>query len=135
MNKFGKFFRGEEGSSTIEAVLWLPVFFVFFALVADASFLFFGQNKAYRIIQEANRTVSTGYLRGATEEETETLVEAFVRDSLDDYAPDAWVNADIAMGKITTQVRIPSNDLTITGVFGALTDVSVTAQATQFIEY
>lgn len=126
---FAGFIREDKGSSTIEAILWLPVFFGFFALVADASFLFFGQNKAYRIIQEANRTLSTGYL------DNEFEVEAYVLDQLSDYAPHATVHSEIDLGKVTTQVRIPSSDLTATGIFASLVDVDITAQATHFIEY
>ncbi len=128
-NLFSDFATEEKGSSTIEAILWLPVFFGFFALVADASFMFFGQNKTYRIIQEANRTLSTGYL------DSEDEVESYILDQLSDYAPNATVHSEIDLGKVTTQVSIPGSDLTATGLFSSLVNVNVTAQATHFIEY
>lgn len=123
------FARDDAGSSTIEAVLWLPVFVAFFCLVADASFLFFGQNKAYRIIQDANRTMSVGYLDSAD------AVEDYVRGVLSDYAPHAIVDSQIDLGQITTEVLIPGRDLVATGLFTAFIDLDIVARATHYIEY
>jgi hypothetical protein len=67
------FTKEEAGSSTIEAVLRLPVFVASVCLIAGASFLFFGQNKACRIIRDANRTLSVGHLADTDEVEADAL--------------------------------------------------------------
>ena len=36
-----RFRREEGGSATIEAVLWLPFFVIFFVMIADVSLVFF----------------------------------------------------------------------------------------------
>lgn len=123
------FLTREDGSSTIEAVLWLPVFMVFFCLIADASFLFFGQNKAYRIIQNANRVLSVGQLAN-----TDAL-ESYVLSELQDYAPNASVTAEIDTGRVTTEVVIPGRDLVATGLFTAFIDLNIIARASHYIEY
>lgn len=37
-----KFMCGEDGTVTVEAVLWLPVFLGFFALLIDLTMVMFG---------------------------------------------------------------------------------------------
>ena len=76
--------QDESGTATIEAVLWLPVFIAFFCLVADASFIFFGQNKAYRIVQDANRKLSIGRLSTAVE------VEQYITTQFASFAPNQY---------------------------------------------
>ena len=55
-----KFRRSENGATTIETTLWIPVFFAFFALLFDIVMMFNGQAAALRIVQEANRDYSIG---------------------------------------------------------------------------
>ena len=45
-----RFRRDEEGSATIEAVLWIPMFMFLTVLIADTSFIFFGRAQAMRLI-------------------------------------------------------------------------------------
>ncbi len=51
--------RDERGSVAPESVLSLPVYLIFFALIADVSLLLLAQAKATRIAQDANRHAST----------------------------------------------------------------------------
>ena len=124
-----KFRKREDGSATIESVLWLPVFIAFLVLVADASFMFFGQNQAYRIIQDANRSLSVGRLR--TEEEVVDRIEA----QLANLAPNAIVSAAIDSGTITSVATIPASDLTATRFFTAFIDLDLTVGARHYVEY
>lgn len=128
-DRISRFLRREEGSSTIEAVLWLPVFIAFFVLVADGSFLFFGQNKVYQIIQDANRTLSVGYLS------TTDDVVNYVQARLTDYAPHATVTSTIDQGIVTTQVSVPGSDLVATGLFTAFLNLNIVARASHYLEY
>lgn len=130
-----RFVLGDEGSSTIEAVLWLPVFIGFFALVADASLLFFGQNKTYRIVQDANRLLSTGYITSTDEAEAEALVAGYVRTQLSDFAPNASVVSKIDLGQITTEVKVPGSDFVATGLLTAFMSLNIVSRSTHYIEY
>lgn len=40
-----RFRRDERGSATIEAVIWLPMFVIFFVMIADVSLVFFRQTE------------------------------------------------------------------------------------------
>lgn len=123
------FFRKEDGTATIEAVLWLPVFISFFCLVTDASFIFFGQNKAYRIVQDVNRSLSIGRLETAAE------VEGAILSKLSGFAPNAVISSQISGGTVSTIVTIPASDLVATGFITALATPLVTVSASHFVEY
>ncbi len=124
-----KFRKREDGSATIESVLWLPVFISFLVLAADASFVFFGQNQAYRIIQDANRSLSVGRLQ--TEQEVVDRIKA----QLASLAPNASVSAVIDSGTITSVATIPASDLTATRFFTAFVDLDLTVGARHYVEY
>lgn len=125
------FRKREDGSSTLESVLWMPIFIVFLVLAADASFVFFGQNRAYRIVQDANRSMSVGRLKDEVE------VADRVKAELAGIAPNAEVTTflDTLEGTITSVARIPASDLTATQLFTAFADLELTVGARHFVEY
>ncbi len=57
----------DDGTATVEAVLWLPVFLLFFCLVADAALVFYNKNQIHRLVQDTNRRLSVGCRRTAGE--------------------------------------------------------------------
>lgn len=123
------FLTKDSGSSTVEAVLWIPIFAGFFALIADATFLFFGQNRAYRIVQNANRSLSVGRFDSAE------AVESYVIEQLGNDAIGALVVSSIDMGKVTTTLSIPATNLVALGVFTSLVDLNIRVGASHLIEY
>ena len=123
------FRKDERGSATLEAVLWLPVFISFMVLAADASFIFFGQNQAYRVVQDANRNLSIGRLQ--SEEE----VVDYVVERLASISPNATVTAVIDGGIIASVAKIPVTDLMATSFFSAFLDLELTVGARHFVEY
>lgn len=126
---FAGFRKREEGSATLEAVLWLPVFIAFLILAADAAFIFFGQNRAYRVIQDANRSLSVGRLL------TEQDVVDYLNVEIGRIAPNATVSALIDSGTITSVATIPASDLTATRFFTAFLDLDLKVGARHLVEY
>ena len=124
-----RFVANEDANSTIEAVLWLPVFFAFFVTVTDASFIYFGQNKAYRIVQDANRQLSIGRLQNADE------VKALLTDELAILSPNAAVASVIDAGVVTSSVNMPASDLVAVGLFTNLVDANVYIISSHYVEY
>ena len=125
----GGFWKNDNGSATIEAVLWIPIFVLFMTMVADASFLFFGQNQAYRVVQDANRSLSVGRL--ATEDDVET----FITSALGSLAPNAVATTVINNGSVTSVVQIPATDLIAIGAFSALVNADLTIASRHLVEY
>ena len=71
-----RFLEDDNGSATIEAVLWLPLFFAIILVVMDASMAFNAQTRAMRIVQDTNRAFAVG--RIATLAEAEPMMLARV---------------------------------------------------------
>lgn len=122
----GKFGKDENGSATIESVLWMPIFILIFSLIADASLLFHAQANLTRIVQDANRNYSIGRLD--TNAETEAYVLARLGNAAGD--PDTTIDTTVSLGVITTRVSVPAYNFVATGFFTSLMsiDLSVTAQ-------
>ena len=118
-----KFSREERGSITAESVLWLPIFIVFFSIVADVSLVLHGQSKAIKIAQDANRHASTGFLD--TNTEMETLVTARVSQ----FSPNATVSSSISNETVGTTITLPTNDLFVVGFLGLFTDMNITVSS------
>ena len=55
-----RFVVSESGSSTVEAVLWFPIFFFFTLFVLDASMMFNAQARALRMVHDTNRALAVG---------------------------------------------------------------------------
>lgn len=126
--KHSGFVMDELGSATLESVLWLPIFISFLVLAADASFLFYGQNQAYRIVQDANRNLSVGRLQSEAE------VEDYIRSNLATISPHAIIKSAIDGGVITSVATLPASDLTATDFFTAFADLTITVGARHFVE-
>lgn len=117
-------FRREDGAVTVEAVLWIPFFVMCLTLLADAALMFYGQARALKVVQDANRALSVGTFTDY--EETKT----YIKTSLAQMSPNAEVQTVSDDGIITTVVKMPVNDLVAIGFFTSLTkfDMHVVAQ-------
>ena len=125
-----RFFTDEDGSFTIESVVWMPIFAILIAVIMNVSLVFFSESQMMRVVQDANRAFSLG--RFENELETETYILA----QLDHMDANFVVETTISGGVITTQVSAPAADLMplnlMTSAFDSV-DVSVFAQ--QLVEY
>lgn len=128
LDGLARFRRREEGSVTIEAVLWLPVFMAFLVLVVDATMIFSNRTQALRIIQDANRSFAIGRLD--TIEDTKDFVLA----RLQQISPSAQVETTVATGMITTQVWMPSREIDALGLFSQLVGITVRVGAQHMAE-
>ena len=64
-----RFTRADDGSATVEFVIWLPMVLLAFGLTVDVSMIFHSQSQVLRVIQDANRNASIGRLRTSAEAE------------------------------------------------------------------
>ena len=114
-----QFRSSESGGITVESVLWLPIYLLFFALIADVSMMFHGQTKAMRIVQDANRLASFQYYTTADE------VEANVKSRIVNISDNATVATTLGTDSVATVVSFPVNDVAIIGFVGKLIAVVV----------
>ena len=114
---------GTDGAATIEAVIWLPAFFAIFALITDASTIFGRESQVLRVIQDANRNLSTGYFATAADARTD------ITTRIGWISPNAVVTTRVVGNLITTSVAMPLTDITSTGLVAAFSSGSVTVSA------
>lgn len=119
-----QFARREDGAVTVEAVLWLPVFIAFFALLVDATMIMSGQAQALRVVQDLNRGISIGMIRNDEE------IDGFIERYMPRLSDVVVVDSNVDHGIITTNMTIPSRYLVASGVLNVFSnfDVRVGAQ-------
>lgn len=123
------FLRREDGTATIEAVLWMPIFLAVFALMVDASMVFHGQSKVLRIIQDANRNMSIGRFT------TDTQVETYINNELAQFGVvPTLTNAQSGNGAVLTLVRVPARQLQILGLFSSLLDLQIDVSSVHILD-
>lgn len=118
----------QDGSMTLEAVLWVPAFLAFFAISADVALMFHGQAMAQRVVQDANRNASSGYFR------TRQAVEDDILARVQSFSPNARVVTDYASDYVRSTVELPASDLVATGLFTAFVNLDVPASAYHRLE-
>lgn len=123
-----KFLRREDGTATVEAVLWFPIFIAVFGLMVDAAMIFHGQAKVLRVIQDGNRNYSIGRLT------TETETENYIENVLADLNITATAETTETAGVAYTVVTVQAAQLQILGYFSALTSLEIQVGAEHMIE-
>ena len=127
--RVARFSREDRGSATIETVIWIPIFVWVLALIINVSMTLFEKNQAYRIIQNANRILSTGYMQTAAE------AEAYITDKLADIAPHATVATTIEDGVVTSKVSYQVSDLLLPHAVKDLANIWIRISSQHYMEY
>ena len=125
----------ETGAVTVEGVLWVPIYGVFFALIVDVSLMFNGQSQMRRIVQDVNRLASNGYL-ARTPAEIEVASETRALASLQHLSSNAVVETivDDDLKIVTTVATIPSSDLQATGILAVFGGMNIVVTAYHVME-
>lgn len=124
-----RYARDEDGSHTIEAVIWLPIFVIILALIINISVIYNRQAQIIRIVQDANRSYSVGRLTSTNEVRNAVLL------AISGVAPNAVATSTETSGVITTRVDIPTTDLMPVDMFKILRSKTVTVTAQQYAEF
>lgn len=123
--------KGSDGSATIETVLWLPFLILFFVFTAEVSNIFFAKTKMEQIVTDANRLFSVGVYT----EDTKDDFDAFVLAQLADLSENATYTSVIGSQRVSGEAVVPVADLSMTGFFASWLNFSISANATQYVEY
>ncbi|WP_439156052.1 TadE/TadG family type IV pilus assembly protein [Yoonia sp.] len=125
-----RFTKSEDGSASIESLLWIPIFVYFLILVLDVSFIFFGKAQVLQVVQDGNRALSIGVFT------TELETEEFVRTALVNYTASPVIDSriDLATGVVTTDVTVPATDLMVVGSIPVFRGTQIPISAQHFLE-
>lgn len=123
-----RFLREEEGAATIEAVIWLPVFFYILALSVDVTMIFHGYSKVIRVVEDVNRGISVGRIE--TVDEGKTKIKA----ALSTYS-DVAANISIIDGVVVTNVSVPVKSLAFIGAASSMMSKYIVISTQQYKEF
>ena len=129
INRLDRYIRDEDGSHTVEAVIWLPIFVIILMLIINISVIYNRQAQIIRIVQDTNRSYSVGRLTSTNE------VQNAVLQAIKGVAPNAVATSSETSGVITTRVDIPTTDLMPVDMFSLLRGKTVTLSAQQYAEF
>lgn len=118
-----RFAKDSHGAVTVEAVVWLPIYLLFFGLIADVSLMFHGQARAQRIAYDGNRLASMGLL------DTENAVESAVLARVESFSPGATVSTTFGASTVATTLTMPASDLTVIGTFTTFMNLDITVSS------
>lgn len=126
--QIGRFAKSETGSSTLEALIWIPIFVFLLSMIADFSFVFYGKANTLRLVQDSNRALSVGQVA------TTADVEELVRKGMADIADAVEVSTTVDQGIIKTVVSLPATAFTSVHAVPGLSLINVEIMSQQFLE-
>ena len=120
--------RDESGSATIEAILWLPMFFYILALSVDVTMVFHSYSRIIRAVEDVNRGLSVGRIKTIDEGKQR------IKNDLANYK---GVQTDIKIidNVVVTNVSVPVTSLAFLGAVRPMMDKNVMVKTQQFVEY
>ena len=122
LSKIRRFRNRDDGTATVEAVLWLPIFLAVFGLMVDSAMIFSGQSHVLRVVQDANRRLSINSLQSNAEVITYINTELAAIGVTPTQVTNTY---DSTSGLISTVVVVPASELQILGYFSALTNLQI----------
>lgn len=125
------FRKDNDGSATVEALLWVPVIGYFMIMIADVSFVFYGKAQALRILQDANRAYSVGSI--TSEAATEARITSVYSSMFSGKTPDS-VKTDVVDGIIISTIKVPATNHVSIGSIPFITNVVVTVTSQHYEE-
>ncbi len=115
----------ESGAAAVDLALWMPVFWLLFGVIVDATMLFKYQTQFVDVAREASRQVSID--RMTQQEAYDYLVSRF--PNIDNIQADVFVDATT----VTATVHAPMKSLTMfSSIFTGNADVH--GQISMFME-
>lgn len=125
-----RFWADEAGSSTIESVIWFPIFAILLTLITNISIVFHSESQLLRVVQDGNRAFSLGRM-----DDTDA-VQTYIQERLAYLKANPDVTVSVANGVITTTLNVPAVDLMpINLITSAFNDININVTAQQIVEF
>lgn len=112
INALRNFRDDSSASTTVEFVLWVPVFLVILALTVDVSLMFLRQSNIWQVARDTARIYSTYQLN-----EAEAEAYALANATLGGDVPFVDVNPNPNLQSVQVVITVPISDV---GLFGIL---------------
>ena len=132
MKRRGKtgFVKDENGSATIEAVLWMPVFVFILVLIFDVSMMFHNQARLLGVTQTAARFYAVG---------NENLARNYLQSQVAAFSTNAisGENFDFDIpeaGIVRSWVSVDAGDLGGVGMLKVISGIRINVSSHQMVE-
>lgn len=126
--RMSHFVRRDDGAATIEAVLWLPMFFYILALSVDVTMVFHGYSRVIRVVEDVNRGLSVGRITSINEG------KAKIASNLSNYR-NVTANIAIVDGVVVTNVSVPVASMVVLGAVTMMMDKDIQIKTQQYVEF
>lgn len=117
----------EDGTATVEFVLWVPVFFLILALVVDASMIFLSHANMWSVARDATRRISVREMTGAE-------AQTYVADKLGFLSGAVVVTIDDVGPDVSVNIAAPISEMDMFGILGFVSSQNLNARVTQSLE-
>lgn len=124
LNNARRFGHDEDGSYTLEVVLWFPALLLAFQFVTDSTMALMHQQNFYNVARDASRMVALG-------QRTTTEAEDYIYDTLHNISA-VSASVTIVNNFVTTEVSAPLTNLT--NLSGSFIDRDLSAQVSMWVE-
>lgn len=123
----------DGGTTTIEFVLWLPIFIAILSIVVDVCFVFLAQAKMYDVASDTARQYAVRTLS------TEAAARAYAeqKGEFNGETPTVTVTENTAEGTVEVIISHDIADIDITGIFSSIASYSsdkISATVYQVVE-
>ncbi len=105
-------FGDESGATTVEFVLWVPVFMLILMLTVDVSLLFLRQSNLWQVARDTARQVSIGQKDEITGHTYATNNGTFGGDT-----PDVNITVDETYRWVRVDISVPMSNVGVFGIF------------------
>lgn len=128
MLRLNRFRRSDDGSFSVEGVLWVPLFVVTLAAIIDLSLVFHHRADLAHTIHQVNRAVAVGQFETAGEAQT------YLSDRLRRYGDNAESTVTVTDLEVETRVSVPASEVSSMGTIPLLADLDITLSYTHLME-
>ncbi len=128
----------EGGTTTIEFVLWLPIFILILSLVIDVCFVFLGQAVMYDVASDSARRASVGQEVGtgncADGSATLLVADTCDRATYLGATPTVTIACDGNEAAYVVTITHFLGEIDVVGVLGFISDETISSVVTQLAE-
>lgn len=103
--RMSKFWNCESGSFTVEAMIWIPMFFFLMIFALNVSMVFVQESLILRVVQTVSREHSLGLYRDDAEAELD------LSNQLSHLGANVTVDVSKSFKMATASVQVPAVDL------------------------
>ena len=104
-----EFEKQEDGTATVESVIWFPIYLLILGLIFDVTMLMMGQTEIWTVANDTSRMVALGRM---TESEAETYVTTNMG-----FVVDVTSDGNI----VTTRIERPFGEVASLGIINSAT--------------